>query len=198
MTIRLYHSPGSRSARVLWLLEELGCPYDLTTLTREERRADPHRTKHPLGKVPAIDTAGGTLYESGAICLQLADTHPEAGLIGPLGSQERALAYQWAFFNGTEIEPGVIEVLHHRENDPARAEAGRERFRPAAAVVETRLASHEWLVGDAFSVADVMIGDGLRLGRRADLLAGLPNIETYVARLDSRPAYVRSLALPTA
>ena len=198
MPVLLYHSPGSRSARVLWLLEELGEPYELTTLTREERRAAGHRTKHPLGKVPVVDTATGTLYESGAICLQLADTHPAAGLIGPLGSQERALAYQWAFFNGTELEPGVIEVLHHREDDPARAEAGREKFRAAGAVVEVELANREWLVGGAFSVADVMVGDGLRLARRAELLDTFPNLQAYVDRLEARPAFRHSMAVPTA
>ena len=193
--MRLYHSPGSRSTRTLWLLEELGVPFDTTVLTLEERRGAEHVTRHPLGRVPVMDTRGGLLFESGAICLQLADLHPEAGLIGPIGSQERGLAYQWAFYNATEIEPGVVEVYYQRESDPARAQAGRERFAAAAAAIEERLATNEWMVGDAFSVADVLVGDGMRLGAWMELLGEFPNIQAYVARLQARPAFERAVAV---
>ena len=191
----LYHSPGSRSLRVLWLLEEIGAPFDTTILTLEQRRGAEHVTRHPLGRVPVVDTGQGLLFESGAICLQLADLHPQAGLIGPVGSSERGLAYQWAFFNACEVEPGIGEVYYHRESDPARAAAGRERFATTVAVLERHLASNEWLIGNAFSVAEVTLGDGLRQGGSLELLGGLPNIQAYVARLQARPAFQRAAAI---
>src|SRR4051812_33010145 len=126
--MRLYHVPGTRSTRVLWLLEEIGAPFDLEVIGREERRQDAHLGRHPLGKVPVLeDDDGGFVLESAAICLHLADTHQEAGLIGPLGSRERALAYQWSFFAMTELEPGLLEVWRTRDSDPERADKGRER-----------------------------------------------------------------------
>ncbi len=83
---RLYYMPRTRSSRVLWLLEEIGAPYGLTEIPGVQRRSDEHLQRHPLGRVPALELGGGTtIFESAAICLQLADLNPSAGLIGPVG-----------------------------------------------------------------------------------------------------------------
>src|SRR5207245_9107173 len=74
-TMRLYHVPRSRSTRVLWLLEELGAPYDLTVLAREDRQTPEHRERHPLGRVPVLEDEHGFVFESAALCLHLADLH---------------------------------------------------------------------------------------------------------------------------
>ena len=80
-------------------LEEIGERYDLTIVTDEFRRSPEHFAKHPLGRVPFMELDDGTvMFESLACCLYLADAHPDAGLIGPSGSTERALAYQWSVF----------------------------------------------------------------------------------------------------
>ena len=90
--IRLYHLPGSRSTRVLWMLEEIGAPYELTVITGEDRKTAAHISRHPLGRVPVVEFDDGRrLFESAAICIQLADLHPEAGLIPPVGSPDRGL-----------------------------------------------------------------------------------------------------------
>jgi glutathione S-transferase len=87
---RLYYMPRTRSSRVLWLLEEIGAPYELTEIRGAERRSEEHLRRHPLGRVPALELADGTtMFESAAICLQLADLNPDAGLIGPVGAPER-------------------------------------------------------------------------------------------------------------
>src|SRR6202035_6002295 len=97
--MRLYHVPGSRSTRVLWMLEEIGAPYELTVMAREDRKSAAHISRHPLGRVPVVEFDDGRLlFESAAICIQLADLHPEADLIPPVGSPERGLVYQWSFF----------------------------------------------------------------------------------------------------
>ena len=88
---RLYYMPRTRSSRVLWLLEEIGAPYDLTEIRGAERRSEEHLLRHPLGRLPGLELEdGATKFESAAICLQLADLNPGAGLIGPLGSTARA------------------------------------------------------------------------------------------------------------
>ncbi len=102
--VRLYYMPRTRSSRTVWMLEEIGAPYQLTEIAGVERRSDAHLARHPLGRVPALELEDGTvMFESAAICLQLADLHPDAGLSAPLGSSQRALIYQWVLFSMTEL-----------------------------------------------------------------------------------------------
>ncbi len=190
--IRLYHVPGTRSTRVLWLLEELGEPYDLTVLAREDRQTDEHRRRHPLGRVPVLEEDGGFVIESAAIALHLADLYPDAALIGPLGSHERALAYQWCVFAMTELEQRVIAVRTNADDADAR-----ERFRAAAHAVDDALGADDWLVGNRFGVADVILGAVLIFAARFELLDGFPRLEAYVDRLEERPARKRAVELGT-
>ena len=90
--LHLFHAPSSRSARARWLLEELGADYKITVVIREERSGEPYRQQHPLGCVPALETDRGTLFETMALCLQIAETHPQAELLPSQGSFERAYA----------------------------------------------------------------------------------------------------------
>ena len=69
--------------RVLWTLEELGQPYELELMTYEQGKSEEHFARHPLGRVPVIDDGEGYVFESAAICMQLADLHPEGAMIGP-------------------------------------------------------------------------------------------------------------------
>ena len=196
--MRLYHINPSRSTRVLWMLEEIGAPYDLTVLSSwDERETDDFKKLHPLGRVPVIEEEGGPVFESGAICLHLADLHPEAGLIGPLDSHERALAYQWAFFAMTEIESRGGEVRANRETNPEVAAAAAEGWQTAAKAVEQELGSNDFIVGDRFSVADLLLGAVLSAGKRLELLVGMPALEAYVERLEARPARERANTIDT-
>src|SRR5438105_14430243 len=104
-------------------------------MTREEGGGEEHRARHPLGRVPVLELDDGFVFESAAVCLHLADLHPEAGLIGPLGSHARGLAYQWSVFAPAELEPPLMEAAILAEGDPERAENARTRpFQPAHAV----------------------------------------------------------------
>ncbi len=190
--MRLYHGPRTRSLRVLWALEETGGPFELTVLSRDDRADDAHRARHPLGQVPVLEDEGGFLFESGALCLHVADSYPEAKLIGPPGSHERGLVYQWIFLAFTELEPGFGAYVKDRENDPERAAAARERFRRAADVFERALDGHDFLVGDRFTVADVVCGELLGVCRGAGLTDGLPNIAAFLERVEARPARKRA------
>lgn len=195
--MRLYHVPGTRSTRVLWLLEEIGAPYELTLMTREERKAPEHLARHPLGRVPVVEDGEGFVFESVAISLHLADLHPEAELIPPPGTHERALVYQWSLFAMTELEADLLSVAAFRESDPERAEKATERFREAAMVVEAALDGHEYLVGDRFTVADLVCAAVLAFGKRFGLTEGMPRVEAYLDAMDARPARQRALAVGT-
>ena len=194
--LRLYHLPNTRSTRVLWLLEEIGAPYELTLMTREDRKTAEHLSRHPLGRVPVVEDDEGFVFESLAICLHVADLHPDAGLIPPLGTHDRALVYQWISVAMTELEPEILEVFAaRRAEDEERTATALERFRTAAEVVERALDGREFLVGDRFSVADLTCGAVLIFARRAELLDGLPNVAGYLDRLDARPARQRAVAV---
>jgi glutathione S-transferase len=195
--MRLYHQPRSRSARVLWLVEEAGAPVDLVVIAREEKASDDYRKMHPLGRSPAYVEDGGPVFESAALCLHLADRHPEAGLIATPGSYERALQYQWCFFAMTELEAPLVEAARElwkesEEPDLARIETARARFANGAAVVETAVAGGDYLVANSFSVADIVICGVLSFARTAEIAELSPGLSRYVDGLEARPARQRA------
>jgi glutathione S-transferase len=196
--MRLYHQPRSRSTRVLWLAEEAGAPVDVVVIAREEKSSEEYKKMHPLGRSPAYVEDGGPVFESAALCLHLADRHPEAGLIGELGSHERALQYQWCFFAMTELEAPLVDASRQiwkssGDPDAAIVEAAFARFHTGASVVESALSGGDYLVGDTFSVADVVVGGVLTFARMSELVPELPpGIAAYVDGLEARPARQRA------
>jgi glutathione S-transferase len=194
--MRLFHVPGSRSTRVLWTLEEIGRPYDLTTLTWDERKGEEHRRRHPLGKVPAFEFDDGqVLFESAAICLQLADLNPEAGLVPPLGSPERGRVYQWTVFAIAELEKVAFPWNRARRGNQDETEAA-EKFAPVAEALRAVLTG-PWIAGDDFSVADILIVSILRNTVELGLLEPGDPVSAYVERGLARPAQLRADAAST-
>jgi glutathione S-transferase len=195
--MRLYHQPRSRSARVLWLAEEAGAPIDVVVIAREEKSTDDYRKMHPLGRSPAYVEEGGPVFESAALVLHLADRHPEAGLIAPPGSHERALQYQWAFFAMTELESPLVDAARQMWKDSGDPDAeiikaAVARFEKGAEVVETTLEGGDHLVAGGFSVADVLVGGVLGFARRAEIAELSPALTAYVDGLEARPACLRA------
>jgi glutathione S-transferase len=192
---RLYYMPRTRSSRVLWLLEEIGAPYELTEIRGAERRSDVHLRRHPLGRVPALELGDGTtMFESAGICLQLADLNPKAGLIGAVGSPERGLVYQWVVFAVSELEGPLFRWIRDLGEGVTESPA-EDRFTQAAVAMQSVLAEHDWLVDDRFSVADVMCASVLQGANARELLRPWPELEAYVQRGEARPAYARAAAI---
>lgn len=193
--MHLYHREhAGRPIRVAWMLEEIGEPYEVTVMTREESKGEEHRARHPLGRVPVLEDEDGHVFESAAICLHLADLHPDAGLAPPPGTHERALLYQWTIFAPAELEPPLIESAVHAQRDPDRSAAARQRFDEAARAVSSALDGSDYLVGGRFTVADVLVGGTLAFTERIGFADELPaNLRDYLARLTQRPARQRAL-----
>ena len=192
---RLYYMPRTRSIRVLWMLEEIGKPYDLTQIAGAERRSAAHLRRHPLGRVPALELGDGTtMFESAAICLQLADMNLAAGLIPPPGSSERALVYQWVVFAVAELEAPLFRWIRELGEGTTESPA-RDRFTAAAGAMESALDARDWLLGAKFTVADVMCASVLQGAHSRELLRPWPHLEAYVQRSESRPAYARAAAI---
>jgi glutathione S-transferase len=192
--MRIYHAAGTRSTRILWALEEIGTPYEITRVT-DRRTSEEHLQRHPLGRVPVLEFDDGTLlFESGAICLQLADLNPSADLIPAVGSTERGLVYQWTFFGVTQVE-SVVFPWHraHREDRDETEHA--TAFEPIGAALRRNLAEHPWIAGDSFTVADIMVASILGNTRRLGLLTDDDPISEYVDRALARPAQLRAEAI---
>jgi glutathione S-transferase len=190
---RIFYMPRTRSTRVLWALEEIGGPYDATRLAPEERSTPEHRARHPLGRVPALELDDGSvMFESAAICLQLADLHPDAGLMPPVGSTGRAFAYQWTLFGMTELEAPLYAWLR-AQRDGASGEAHRERFTDAATALAEALGERQWLLGDELCVADIVCVGVLGSAHTRGLLQDWPALQAYVERGEARPAHQAAL-----
>jgi glutathione S-transferase len=200
--MRLYHQPRSRSTRVLWLAEEAGAPLDVIVIEREEKFTDDYRKMHPRSRSPAYVEEGGPVFESAALCLHLADRHPEAGLIAEPGSYERALQYQWCFFAMTELEAPLMDAARQIWKDSGEpiaevVDAARERFARGVEVLEAALAGGDHLVGDDFSVADIVIGGVLSFARLSEIAVLPAGIVPYVDGLEARPARQRAYTRTT-
>jgi glutathione S-transferase len=196
--MKLYYVPKTRASRPRWVLEELGVPYELVRLdpSKGETRAAEHLVRQPLGHVPVLEDGPVRLFESAAICLWLAER--EGKLLPRPGTPARALTYQWLFYAMTELEPPLIQASAELkkpegERDAGHLDAATRRFLAAAEPLERVLEGADWIL-DAFSVVDVVVGACLLWGRSLRILAGLPAVEAYCARIRERPAWKRSIA----
>jgi glutathione S-transferase len=190
--LKVYHLPGSRSTRALWALEEAGADYAIHTLTREEKVSAEHTARHLMNRVPVLELDDGRfVFESAAIALHVADAFPDAGLIPPVGDPARAEAYQWAVFAMSELEPAMF--AYRRARRKGEDETGHaERFAPVQRALDATLSRRAWLLGDAFTMPDVLIATLLEPVVRMPLGDPPPALADYVERATARPAYARA------
>lgn len=194
MPIVLYHCPRSRSSNAIFLLEELGEPYEIQIT---DVRAGAGQTReflaiNPMGKVPTIRDGDDVVSESGAICLYLADRYPQSALAPPIGNPERAGFLRWLFFNAS-LDAVLVERMVGREPMPA-ATAGHGDYERVTHTLKTGLAKGPWLLGDRFSAADILIGGGIPWALANGTLPRESPYTEYASRIAARPAYARAQA----
>jgi glutathione S-transferase len=199
--MKLYFAPQSRATRPRWLLEELGIEYELVriNLSAREQKSDEYLKVHPHGLVPAlVDDDDETLIESGAICLYLADKYPEKNLAPPVSSPLRGPYYQWCFYTIATMEPVLLQVMLNTvllppsKRSETAAEDGKSAFVSICDVLQNALAGKQFLLGDQFTAADVLMGSTLNWAHRLGLLHGRSELLAYLNRLMSRPAFERA------
>ncbi len=162
--LRIYGIPQSRAFRTLWAAEELGLAYERIDLAFDATGTkSPGFLKiNPNGKVPAIDSDGFVLWESLAINLYLSKKHA-AGNLYPTRLEDEAKLWQWSFWAAHELEPPLVAWAMHttflppEERDPKAVAAALERLPAPLAVLEGALAERPYLLGDAFTVADLNV-----------------------------------------
>ncbi len=195
--ITLYYAPRSRSLRALWLLEELGLPYVLSPLNlkRGDHKSPEMLALNPMGKVPVVTVDGHAVWETPAIIAHLCDLAPEAGLAPEVGTADRADFYRWLSFGTAVMEPAFMDEMKHNEVNPSQA--GWGDFASMKAALATGLSAGDWILGDRFSGADILVGGNLAwfAGWARDSFADLPNLDAYIARLQARPARIRALEI---
>ena len=193
--LTLYHASPSRSSIVHWMLEELGEPYKLEVLNLRagDQRKPAYLAINPMGKVPTLKDGDVVVSEVAAICCYLADTYPKAKLAPPIGDKRRGEYLKWLFYGPSCLEPAMIDKALNRPPAP-RTTAGWADYDTVVEVLRSAVGAREYLLGEQFTAADVVIGSGLRWGMLFKMFPELPEFVTYVDRLKARPAMQRQLA----
>jgi glutathione S-transferase len=194
--LTLYHAAPSRSSIPLWLLEEIGEPYDLHILSLKngDNRKPDYLAVNPMGKVPALKHGETVITESAAICTYLADEFPQAGLNVPVGDPGRGAYLKWLFFGPSCIEPAIMDRAFPRQGEAQRSALGYGDFDTTMDVVAKAVAPGPYILGEQFTAADVVIGSTLRWGMMFKLIPERPEFTAYAARLAQRPALQRAEA----
>jgi glutathione S-transferase len=198
--ITLYHAPVTRSHLIRFALEELSLPHDIVRLdvTRGEHKAPAYLKVNPLGQLPALIDGDVTICESAAICLHLVERAPERALAPRPGAPERAAYHQWVVFAvASELVALGKIALHGRflpeaARSPAVLEEGHRQWASVADVLSDALQGKQWLLGESFSAADVMVGGSLWLAELLGVLGPYPELVAYHGRVSDRPAFARA------
>jgi len=195
----VHHLNNSRSQRILWLLEEMGTPYEVKRYERDRATmlAPPElRAVHPLGKSPVIEDGGRVLAESGAIVEYLAATYGQGRFTPEPGTDAALKVNYWMHFaEGSAMMPLLLTLYLGRLGDAAGPLLARIKTQIAGmlAYIEAELGAGPFLVGDTLTIADIQMSFPLEAATaRGGLDASYPGLTTYLARLHARPAYARA------
>ncbi len=194
--LTLYHAAPSRSSVTLWMLEELGQPYDLKLLSLKQgdNLKPDYLAINPMGKVPALKHGDTVITELAAICTYLADAFPQAKLNVPIGTPRRGVYLKWLFFGPGCLEPAVIDRAAPRKEEARRAMLGYGDFDTTMNVLAKAVEKGPWLMGEQFTAADVVIGANIRWGMIFKMIPERKEFTDYAARIAARPAAQRAKA----
>lgn len=181
-----------RDLRVRWALNEVGEPYTVETFSLREKPPALFATQ-PFGQVPALRDGDLTIFESGAILLYLGDRYPA---LMPQDPRGRAKTQQWLIAGLNTLEPVVLALTAARvfDRDEAAVAHALPRLHDRLRQLEAVMQGREFIAAGRFTLADILVGDVLRLLSARDELAPYPALSAYVARLVGRPAFARALA----
>jgi len=193
--LTLYHAPRSRSFRSLWLLEEIGQPYEVKIVSI--RRGDGSGARdasnpHPHGKVPALSHDGTTVFETPAIALYLTDAFPAAGLGPKVGDKERGAYLSWLAYATGVFEPSLTAKFLKIEH--VYGTFGWGPFDEVLDFMTRTLEAGPYLLGDKFSAVDIVMGGSLPILMSRGIVPENAALKAYAERATARPAFARAQA----
>lgn len=200
--ITIHHSPLSRSMRVVWFCEEIGLDYQLETVEMfsEAMQRPEYLAVNPLGKVPTIEDDGFVLWETSAILQYLDAKYGGGRLIPPPDTPAGALAIQWLGYGENPLTVIMGEIAAHSgpmpedRRIPALVERGQQIAPTLVSVVEQALGEQQWILGDNFSAADIMLVFGLMIADHLGYITDdFPRLRAYLERAMARPALQRAM-----
>ena len=186
----------ARDMPVRWAFEEVGQPYDVRLVSFTAMKETPHRALQPFGQIPTYEEGDLILFESGSIVFHIADCH--VGLL-PGDANGRARAITWMFAALNTVEPPIVnhEIAIYLEKNEAwykqRLPVVEDRIRDRLGELSNRLGKADWL-DDVFTAGDLLMVQVLRRLNGSGILEEYPNLATYVARGEARPAFRRAFA----
>lgn len=188
MSITLYHHPFSRAANVVWMLEECGVPYELrfVDILKGAHKAPDMLALNPMGKLPILTEGEAVVTESAAIGLYLADRHAYGRLAPKADDPGRATYLRWSFFAPSVIEPAAMAKgggWTYKDS-----QAGWGTYDTMLDAMEKALSKGDYILGDEFSMADVIFGGTVRFMLMFKMVEPRPIFIAYAERLGLRPA----------
>ena len=200
--ITIYHAPGTRSIRVIWLCEELNVPYErvVVDFSPAYRASAEWRKLNPVGKVPALRDGDFTMFESGAMVEYILERYGNGRLRPPPGTRAAAMYLQWSWFAEATFARPLGDIAQHTfvkpqaQRLPAMVEDGRARAFACLDALEAAVPGGAYLVDDTFTAADIMMGYTLILARRFNVLTttNYPNVNAYMGRLETHPGFSKA------
>lgn len=198
--LKVHHLRIGRSIFTVWLLEELGAPYELEIYNRNEMGRAPPELKqaHPLGKSPVIEDDGFVLAESGAIALYLLDKYDPDNRLGPPKDDPKGKAewMQWLMYTeASAFAPMLIRLLLSRSEDrpPVFDMFSAGEVALQLGHMEERLTERPYVMGDRFQAPDIGFSYIAQMAERLGELQPYPKLAAYLKRNTERPAFQRAL-----
>lgn len=188
--MKLFWSPQTRSTRAFWMLEEAGIDYttELVDIRAADRKDSAEfRMASPMGKVPAIVDGDVMMSESAALCLYIADRYCAGTLAPLLDDPRRGKFLYWTMYTPAVIEPAMSERVNNTPGN--RGRSGWGDFDSMIQTLDSGLDGKEWILGEQFTAADVMLGSSAVFLRMFDMLPETHNIGSYADRCMARPAF---------
>lgn len=193
MAITLFHHPFSRAANVVWMLEEVGVPYQLhwVDMLAGAQKSGELLALNPMGKLPVLVDGDAVVTESAAIAVYLGDRYAAGRLAPALDDPARATFLRWSFFTPSVIEPAAAARTSGGQFN-VRA-IGWGNFDDMVVATKSALAHGPYVLGEKFSMADTILGGTLRYMLMFKMMDPDPVFTDYVARLQARPAFQRAI-----
>ncbi len=193
MSILLHHHPFSRARHVVWMLEEAGLNYDLRYVDMQAgaHKAPEYQRRNRMGKLPILEDGGAVISETAAIAMYLADRYAPGRLAPALDAPERGPYLRWCVYGASVLEPAAAANAAGWDYRPGAV--GWGTYEDVVATLEAGLKPGPWLLGEQFSMADVLLGGTVRWLLGFGMLKGTDDtLQAYADRLSARPAAKRS------